>query len=48
MVAHLRSYLADDEKVPNVLQYHQDLLCALVHAQLGANFVHEADSMKPA
>lgn len=43
VVAHLRGYLGDEEKVLNVLQYHQGPLCALVHAQLKANFVHEAD-----
>jgi type III restriction enzyme len=33
-VAHLRSYLASDEEVLNVLQFHQKTLASLVHAQM--------------
>ena len=34
MVAHLQSYLADDEDVANVLQYHQKQLGDFIHAQM--------------
>ncbi len=34
LVAHLRSYLKDDDEVLNVLQFYQNQLAALVHAQL--------------
>jgi len=34
VVAHLRSYLADDEEVRNVLQYHQNDLVAFIAAQM--------------
>jgi type III restriction enzyme len=34
MVAHLRSYLPDDNAVTNVLQYHQNQLVTIIHAQM--------------
>jgi type III restriction enzyme len=37
MVAHLQSYLADDEEVANVLQYNQKQLGNLIHAQMQAH-----------
>lgn len=42
VVAHLRGYLASEEEVVNVLQYHQKELVTLVHAQMRAHFVHVA------
>lgn len=33
-VAHLRSYLASDEEIANVLQYHRRQLVGLMHAQM--------------
>ncbi|MBX3178726.1 MAG: hypothetical protein KF886_15310 [Candidatus Hydrogenedentes bacterium] len=38
MVAHLRSYLKDDDEVHNVLQYHQAPLVKLIHAQMQAHY----------
>lgn len=37
LVTHLRSYLQDEEAVLNVLQYHQQVLANLVHAQMQAH-----------
>ena len=34
MVDHLRSYLKDDSKVVNVLQFHQQVLVDSIHAQM--------------
>lgn len=34
MVRHLQSYLADEEDVKNVLQYHQAQLVSLIHSQM--------------
>lgn len=34
VVAHLRSYLPDEAAVRNVLQYHQQRLSDLIHAQM--------------
>jgi len=39
-VAHLRTYLQDDD-VMNVLQYHQQKLVQLVHAQMQDHYVEE-------
>ena len=44
VVAHLRGYLASEDDVVNVLQYHQKELVTLVHAQMQAHFVHVAAS----
>jgi len=33
-VAHLHTYLKDEEEVLNVLQFHQKTLACLVHAQM--------------
>jgi type III restriction enzyme len=42
VVEHLRSYLADDDQVVNVLQYHQQGLVKLIHSQMQGHFVEEA------
>ncbi len=42
LVAHLRSYLPDDDAVENVLQYHQRKLAELIHAQMQAHSYEEA------
>jgi type III restriction enzyme len=34
LVAHLRSYLSDDEAVRNVMRYHEERLANLIHAQM--------------
>ncbi|MDR0239010.1 MAG: DEAD/DEAH box helicase family protein [Deltaproteobacteria bacterium] len=44
VVTHLHSYLASEEEVINVLQYHQKELVGLVHVQMQAHFVHVAAS----
>ena len=42
VVAHLQTYLSNEEDVVNVLQYHQQLLVNLMHAQMQAHFVESA------
>lgn len=42
MVARLGSYLADPDDVINVLQYHQQTLVNLIHAQMQQHFVESA------
>jgi len=42
MVAHLRSYLKDEDEVRNVLQYHGPQLAALIHSQMQAHFEDSA------
>lgn len=44
VVAHLRSYLAEEEDVLNVLQYHQQLLVNLIHSQMQDHFTETAAS----
>ena len=39
VVAHLRSYLAEEKDVLNVLQYHQQPLVNLIHSQMQDHFV---------
>jgi len=41
-VAHLRSYLKDEEEVLNVLQYHQQGLVNLIHAQMQQHYEEKA------
>lgn len=41
-VAHLRSYLKDGEEVLNVLQYHQQGLVNLIHAQMQEHYEEKA------
>jgi len=38
VVTHLRTYLADEKDVENVLQYHQKRLVNLIHAQMVGHF----------
>jgi len=38
VVAHLRSYLENDDEVENVLQYHQTSLVGLIHGQMQQHF----------
>jgi len=42
LVLHLKSYLDTDEKTINVLQYHQQILCNLVHMQMQNHFIETA------
>lgn len=42
VVTHLRSYLASDEEVVNVLQYHQNVLVNLIHSQMQNHYVEQA------
>jgi type III restriction enzyme len=42
VVTHLKGYLKDDNEVLNVLQYNQQTLAKLVHAQMQEHFIEEA------
>ena len=42
MVRHLQSYLKDEDEVLNVLQYHQQRLVNLIHAQMLAHYEEKA------
>jgi type III restriction enzyme len=42
MVRHLQSYLANPDDVLNVLQYHQQMLVNLIHAQMLAHYEEKA------
>lgn len=42
VVAHLRSYLNSEEEVVNVLQFHQQALVNLIHAQMQEHYVEKA------
>ena len=44
IVAHLRSYLSEDDDVVNVLQYHQQPLVNLIHSQMQDHFTETAAS----
>ncbi len=44
VVAHLRAYLAEEEDVLNVLQYHQQPLVNLIHSQMQDHFLESATS----
>lgn len=44
VVAHLRTYLKEEEDVLNVLQYHQQTLVNLIHSQMQDHFVESATS----
>jgi type III restriction enzyme len=44
VVAHLRSYLKDDDEVRNVLIFHQRQIATLVHAQMQPHAWEEASS----
>ena len=41
VIEHLRSYLASDKEVENVLQYNQRLIAENVHAQMQHHYVEE-------
>jgi type III restriction enzyme len=44
VVARLREYLADEDDVINVLQYHQQSLVNLIHSQMQQHFVESASA----
>ncbi len=44
VVAHLRSYLSEEDDVVNVLQYHQQPLVNLIHSQMQDHFTETAAS----
>jgi len=44
VVAHLRSYLNEEDDVVNVLQYHQQALVKLIHSQMQDHFTETAAS----
>ncbi len=44
VVAHLRSYLTEEDDVVNVLQYHQQALVNLIHSQMQDHFTEKAAS----
>ena len=44
VVAHLRSYLSEENDVVNVLQYHQQALVNLIHSQMQDHFTATAAS----
>ncbi|MBW1736868.1 MAG: DEAD/DEAH box helicase family protein, partial [Deltaproteobacteria bacterium] len=44
VVAHLRSYLSEENDVVNVLQYHQQALVNLIHSQMLDHFTETAAS----
>ena len=44
VVAHLRSYLSEEDDVVNVLQYHQQALVKLIHSQMQDHFTETAAS----
>jgi type III restriction enzyme len=45
-VAHLRSYLNDEEEVLNVLQFHQKPLAELIHAQMEQHYEEHASALE--
>jgi len=44
VVARLRTYLAEEDDVINVLQYHQQSLVNLIHSQMQQHFVESASA----
>jgi type III restriction enzyme len=46
VVAHLRSYLNNEDEVVNVLQYHQQALVNLVHAQMQEHYEEKATALE--
>lgn len=44
VVAHLRSYMSEEDDVVNVLQYHQQALVNLIHSQMQDHFTETAAS----
>ena len=47
VVRHLKSYLNTEEDVLNVLQYHQQTLVNLIHAQMQDHYKEDAAGYKP-
>ena len=47
IVSHLKSYLSKEEDVLNVLQYHQQTLVNLIHAQMQDHYKEEATGYEP-
>jgi type III restriction enzyme len=44
VVAHLRTYLKDEDEILNVLQYHQTTLVRLIHTQMQDHYKESATS----
>lgn len=42
MVKHLQSYLANDDEIRNVLQYHQSALVNVIHSQMQEHYEEKA------
>lgn len=47
IVSHLKSYLSKEEDVLNVLQYHQQTLVNLIHAQMQDHYKEDATGYEP-
>ena len=47
VVSHLKSYLSTEEDVLNVLQYHQQTLVNLIHAQMQDHYREDAAGYEP-
>ena len=47
VVVHLRSYLKNEDEVLNVVQYHQQALVNLIHAQMQDHFEEKATAFEP-
>lgn len=47
VVNHLKSYLSTEEDLLNVLQYHQQTLVNLIHAQMQAHYKEDATGYSP-
>jgi type III restriction enzyme len=47
VVVHLRSYLKNEDEVLNVVQYHQQALVNLIHAQMQDHFEEKATTFEP-
>jgi type III restriction enzyme len=43
-VEHLRTYLKNEDEVVNVLQYHQQVLVSLIHAQMQDHYREDANA----
>jgi len=46
VVAHFRSYLSNEDEVVNVLQYHQQALVNLIHAQMQEHYEEKATALE--
>jgi type III restriction enzyme len=47
LVAHLKSYLPNEDDVKNVLQYHQRMLVNLIHSQMQGHYRERAIDYEP-